>query len=132
MPDEEHDWNDGKWVWMKGKKDSGQLYEAIKLVEQREKRLGKVRSYESHPPNEKTLAKYGLRQQDYDRLMAEQGGACAICFNDGDALVIDHDHDTGNVRGLLCSQCNSLLGFACDDVRRLRSAIQYLSMRAKP
>lgn len=78
------------------------------------------------------LLKYGLTPEDYDRILAEQGGACAICRTPGKTfedrnLSVDHDHETGLVRGLLCGACNWGLGHFKDDVSRLRNAMQYLS-----
>ena len=59
---------------------------------------------------------------------AEQDGRCAICGckNDGTKLHIDHCHATGGFRGLLCAECNLMLGKADDDPARLRSAANYL------
>ncbi len=64
------------------------------------------------------LARYGLTLQDYERMVAEQGGLCAICRQperrviNGKvaALSVDHDHRTGAVRQLLCSTCNFVIG----------------------
>lgn len=60
------------------------------------------------------LKKYGLSEEDYERLLAEQGGVCAICEEPPSGrwkrLAVDHDHETGEVRGLLCITCNTLLG----------------------
>nr|WP_240942772.1 endonuclease VII domain-containing protein [Planosporangium thailandense] len=57
--------------------------------------------------------------------MAEQGGVCAICGSP-DPKHVDHDHVFGNVRGILCSNCNGGLGQFEDDVQRLSEAIRYL------
>ena len=54
-----------------------------------------------------------------------QGGLCAICER-STLLVIDHCHETGSIRGLLCRRCNGLLGFATDKVWILHKAIEYL------
>ncbi|MFJ1865540.1 endonuclease VII domain-containing protein [Streptomyces sp. NPDC088097] len=74
--------------------------------------------------------KYGITAAEYDALVAAQNGLCRICLNpppsDQRGLVVDHCHSTGTVRGLLCNNCNALLGMAADDVARLRSAIDYL------
>ncbi len=57
---------------------------------------------------------YGLTPEDFDRMMLEQGGTCAICeqpfANKPYEPHIDHCHETGEVRGLLCSPCNVALG----------------------
>jgi len=74
------------------------------------------------------LRKYGITREEFDRLMLEQEGACAICT---DPFVqsphVDHDHQTGAVRGLLCDYCNHGLGKFRDSARNLRRAIDYLS-----
>lgn len=79
--------------------------------------------------NEQTRYKlYGLTPRQYKRMLEEQSYVCAICgqTNKGRKLVIDHDHYTGRVRGLLCHLCNSGLGMFLDDVRLLSHAIVYL------
>jgi Recombination endonuclease VII len=69
--------------------------------------------------------KYGISAADYLDLLRVQNEKCAICRKPGD-LVIDHDHETGAVRGLLCARCNSGLGFFADAPDRLANAIVYL------
>lgn len=55
---------------------------------------------------------YGMSQEGYVALLASQGGGCAVCYRQPGKrpLHVDHDHDTGRVRGLLCHQCNWYLG----------------------
>lgn len=62
----------------------------------------------------------------YERALKVQGGACGICGRIPNKLVIDHCHDTGNLRGLLCAQCNVGIGMLRDDVVVLRKAVAYL------
>lgn len=73
---------------------------------------------------------YGITVADYEQRLALQGGVCAICAGPPPVgrvfYCIDHDHRTGKIRGLLCSNCNVLIGYAQDDVERLGSAIDYL------
>jgi len=60
------------------------------------------------------MKKYGITLEDYDRMMKIQGGLCAICNKtnpNGFRLAVDHDHETGQVRGLLCQECNGKLGW---------------------
>lgn len=63
------------------------------------------------------LQRYGITQEDYEALFAQQGGRCAICFSEksnngkGDLyLDVDHCHTSGKVRGLLCRNCNVTVG----------------------
>lgn len=70
---------------------------------------------------------YGLSQADHARLLEFQGGVCAICGGTRPyQLAVDHDHDTGRVRGLLCKRCNRLLRDVRDDVSLLAGAAAYL------
>lgn len=80
---------------------------------------------------ERLLAKYGLTFESYEALLEEQGRRCKICGAlEGERgrpmLAVDHDHETGLVRGLLCDPCNRALGMFKDDPEILASAIQYL------
>jgi recombination endonuclease VII len=74
---------------------------------------------------------YGLSWDEYQALLAAQGGVCKICNFPPTAkgLYVDHDHHTGAVRGLLCSRCNSGLGMFRDDASILMSAITYLAKK---
>ncbi|WP_369015338.1 endonuclease domain-containing protein [Micromonospora sp. MA102] len=86
---------------------------------------------------------YNLAPGEYDRLLENQGDACAICrrpFDDGRRPVVDHDHSCcphkpknacGRcVRAVLCGTCNSGLGMLREDARIIRRAITYLSASA--
>ena len=79
--------------------------------------------------------KYKITSFQYNELLEKQGGKCAICPNrDGHkklGLVVDHDHQTGNIRGLLCDKCNTSLGNFHDDVSLIRSAAKYLEETTK-
>jgi len=76
---------------------------------------------------------YGLTPEQYDTMFAQQQGLCALCGKppiEGDlqkSLVIDHDHETGAIRGLIHGRCNSLLGYAQDTSSLLLAAAAYLS-----
>jgi hypothetical protein len=89
---------------------------------------------------------YGVTKEQYERMLAEQQGKCSVCLRD---LVmtrpdpeskatswrgqphVDHDHQTGCVRQLLCRECNVGLGTFQDDVATLRNAIAYLEKHRK-
>ncbi len=68
---------------------------------------------------------YNLSSEELKTLEEEQEGGCAIC-REPKKLFVDHDHETGNVRGLLCHHCNAGLGLFRDNPTYLQSAIQYL------
>lgn len=72
------------------------------------------------------LKKYDLTEESYNELHLEHNGKCKICKKEIEDLVIDHCHQTGKVRGLLCNPCNKGLGFFEDNIESLRSAIEYL------
>jgi Recombination endonuclease VII len=72
--------------------------------------------------------RYGIGQVDVDRMLAEQGGLCACCDKPNPEHV-DHDHETGNVRGMLCFNCNQALGNARDDIETLQRLRNYLIVR---
>lgn len=73
------------------------------------------------------LRKYGLDKDSYEELLKKQKNQCVICEREFTVTPhIDHDHETGKVRGLLCYPCNSGLGQFEDDIGRLKRAIKYL------
>lgn len=76
--------------------------------------------------------KYSIDLQTYEELLLSQGNKCKICRVDSNPdsragyFVIDHNHTTGDIRGLLCTKCNALLGLAQDSEDILERAKQYL------
>lgn len=93
-----------------------------------------VQRRESGQAREQHLVrKYGITQADYDRMLTDQGGGCALCSAKPEDLTagryrtylhVDHCHDTGKVRGLLCPDCNLLIGRRPNDW--FRRAADYL------
>lgn len=77
------------------------------------------------------LKKYGLTTEAYNALFVKQQGHCLGCGTHQSNLLkplyVDHNHRTGQVRGLLCQKCNTLLGMAEDKISTLSKLIQYLS-----
>lgn len=75
---------------------------------------------------------YNLSDIQYRGLMDNQAGVCPICKKSLDhlgydkSIMVDHDHRTGKVRGLLCGLCNSMLGFAEDSIETLENAVDFL------
>ncbi len=82
------------------------------------------------------LKAYNMTPEDFNALWAEQSGKCAICENDmeprgrkKEAVAVDHNHETGEVRGLLCRGCNHGIGNLKDDPEVLMRAVRYLEQR---
>jgi len=89
-----------------------------------------------HKRNHSLLKRFGMTADEADALLVEQGGVCAICCDfiadkRGYAAHVDHDHVTGQIRGILCFGCNAGLGQFKDDPGRLRAAIVYLERWAE-
>lgn len=94
----------------------------------------------SKTARKRAMKNVGLTEEDYHKILEEQGGCCPICSTPLTATVglgssragkphIDHDHVTGKMRGLLCHLCNSLLGHARDNQTILLNARKYLDDR---
>lgn len=88
-----------------------------------------VRRRDEHRIN--WLRQYGLTVEQYDTMLTSQGGGCAICGTQtlparGGCFAVDHDHGTGAVRGLLCTECNSGLGMFKDRLDLVERAVVYL------
>lgn len=90
----------------------------------------------------KLSKEFKLSREQYADLLLKQGGRCAICgsmsakadevqFRSELPFYVDHDHDTGKVRGLLCRNCNFGIGSLKDDPNILHAAIQYLEHHGK-
>jgi hypothetical protein len=91
-------------------------------------------NYDSDKAADKHLrSKYGISIAEYDQMLSNQNGVCAICkeYNVDRAthkrMPVDHCHTTGKVRGILCNRCNLILGKAKDNIELLTNAIHYLS-----
>jgi Recombination endonuclease VII len=78
-----------------------------------------------------TLRRYGLTRADYDQMLAAQHGRCAVCRSKTPKgpgrWHIDHDHITGQVRGLLCNNCNRGIGYFSDDPEVIKAAARYVT-----
>ena len=75
--------------------------------------------------------KYNITLDDYEKTLQDQNGSCAICFvkveeQKNNVLVVDHNHLTGEVRGLLCSNCNSAIGLLKERQEVIQNALKYL------
>lgn len=76
--------------------------------------------------------KYNITIEEYDQMLIDQGGVCKICGTPPKKrlLAVDHCHKTKRVRGLLCYNCNYILGWWRDDAPRFRRAADYLDASA--
>jgi hypothetical protein len=117
----------------------------VTYVRNKEKDLANARKWREENPvaylinkRRSHIRKYGLSIEDYAIMALLQDFSCAICghrpeprgkSNDR-CLSVDHDHDTGRVRGLLCIQCNTALGMARDDPSILEAMARYLRQAA--
>jgi hypothetical protein len=96
---------------------------------------------ESNPDsdvNKHLMRKYGITLEEYNRMFEAQKGVCAICgkeektrrrkkSNENERLAVDHCHDTGVIRGLLCFKCNTAMGSLGDTQTHVMKVIHYLS-----
>ncbi len=71
---------------------------------------------------------YGITIDDYERILASQGGKCAICGGGTSKrhFAVDHNHGNGRIRGLLCARCNTGLARFMDKITNLRRAVRYM------
>jgi hypothetical protein len=82
----------------------------------------------------KLIRKYGLSTAAFQDMLNGQGGACASCGLDDWGFhgpVVDHDHTTGDIRGILCSGCNRAAGLLHDNPERVIKLAEYLKRHAK-
>lgn len=115
-----------RWKVVKRWKDANPEKDAASYHRWREKNKFRVLS---DARRSKFKNKYGITISDYDKMFSDQGGVCKICSGPGlknKRLSVDHDHKTGQVRGLLCHGCNVMLGLAKDGPFRLHAAVDYL------
>lgn len=91
-------------------------------IDHKQSELSKAKAYS-------LLWRYGLTPEEYIEILVSQGGVCKICGNPPSgrfSLSVDHDHETGKVRGLLCGNCNFAIGLMRDNPALLRKSAQYL------
>jgi hypothetical protein len=108
------------------------------FAKDRSKKDGFINICKSCQKNKFLKKEYGITTDDYDLMLINQEGKCAICKTPEDecsvsyrtgkplSLAVDHCHETGRVRGLLCDLCNRGLGMLEHDISILESAIRYL------
>ena len=104
----------------------------------RDKRKAAGDRWRAKPENREQIfyqqrfAKYGITREQYNALADSQHGCCAVCLErPAGRLRVDHCHDTGVIRGLLCHKCNSAIGLLGDTAARLERALAYLQRQTK-
>lgn len=94
---------------------------------QRERKLKNPDIYSQRARRRNLKKSYGLTPDKYEKLVSRQNGRCAICGCQPEKpLYVDHNHDTGVIRGLLCGHCNFAIGQFKDSTEIIMSAIAYL------
>jgi hypothetical protein len=92
-------------------------------------------NYEERRRDLSYMRRYGISLEEYNQRFIVQNGKCAICSKSQMEFKrrfhVDHDHETGKVRGLLCENCNHMLGHVFDNITILESAIIYLQNHSK-
>lgn len=102
------------------------------------KNIDKIRQYKKeynkkHPSKRKELNlknKFGISLEIYNNMLLTQNNCCSICkiniLKVKKQFAVDHDHNTGKIRDLLCNDCNALLGFCKESINILSEAINYI------
>lgn len=125
---------------IEGKTSCSLMYQKSKESRKRynKKNADKIKEYMKHYSannndrirNASYKSKFGMTLDDYNVMLIEQDYSCLICnIHESQLdrkLAVDHCHDTGNIRGLLCNNCNTGLGRFRDDINLLTKAIEYL------
>jgi len=86
----------------------------------------KARELDRLKKRRKRFRKLGITEKDFAGMKKSQKGRCAICGDKPKILCVDHDHETGDVRGLLCNGCNVALGYLKDNPKTAEAAAAYL------
>ena len=107
---------------------------SVAAARKRRRAIPEKRALESRQFKEAHLRRrFGIGLKDYEALLEKQGGKCAVRSSTnakapkgGSAFHVDHCHQTGNIRGLLCFDCNSGIGKLGDNLEGLMRAVRYL------
>lgn len=111
-----------RWERWRAKKEEAGTYRDDQNVYQRafRERTGYARDYELR-------TKYGITLTQWLAMVDAVGGKCEICGKNDEAMCVDHCHDTGRVRGVLCRKCNRAMGQLGDTPDHLARALTYLT-----
>lgn len=109
-------------AWRRANPEKGRAGARARAVKRRAKNPEAVR-------NSQLKNKYGIALAQYNVLLDSQNAVCAICqepCHTGRALAVDHCHETGRIRGLLCNRCNQAIGILQDSPHNCLAAAKYL------
>lgn len=112
--------------------------EKVKILNDKHKATRK--EFYNNPENKLKYRKlfieksFRILYEDYEKMQIEQNNLCYICKNPetstrNNYLCVDHNHETGKIRGLLCNSCNRALGYFKDNITLLQNAINYLNLK---
>ena len=135
-------YNECKSCWSKGtknwrQKNKRKCAEFTKKYRQKLKEKMSEKEWSDFHREINLMSKFNISPEEYNIIFEEQYGLCAICGKKETAtrlgkikkLAIDHDHETGQIRGLLCQRCNMAIGLFDEDTNKLKNAIKYLSYK---
>lgn len=112
---------------IKEKRKRPEIREGLRVIS---KRYAKLHPEERRRAsrNQHLKASYGITSNEFERLQAEQGGRCACCGEIPEKVLnVDHDHETDQVRGLICYRCNQGIAYLGDNRDGVAKALAYLS-----
>lgn len=118
----------------KGAKHSEETKKLLRMGAEGRKILAKRRNKKNNSRSSGKFLKikYGITMQEYEELLKKQDYRCAICGSYNKTrerrLAVDHSHETGKVRGLLCGSCNVGIGSLKEDKQIFENAIEYLGL----
>lgn len=119
----------GLYSWCRSCSTTKQKEWRDKNPEKKREHDKKYRSNKDRYKNIILKKNFRITINDYQKMLEDQRGRCGICGNeaeDGRYFSVDHDHDTGQIRGLLCGNCNRAIGQLQDSPEILKKAIIYL------
>lgn len=110
------------------------VYQCVKESKARRREAMGPAAWAEQLKNTRLKHTYGISLTDYKQMLIDQGRTCKICGSSNaggshNIFHVDHSHTTGKVRGLLCTSCNSAIGFLKDSPEILEKAINYLTVK---
>lgn len=114
-------------------KEKRKAYNNLPHVKKKREIYGNSSKRKQMIKNGDLIRNFNITLDDYNKIFVDQEGCCAICKSHQSefklSLSVDHCHETGKIRGLLCGNCNMALGLLKDNILNLEEAIKYLSLK---